>query len=1159
MPITATAVDSPVSTSAHAETCHEGFIDWHGLTMYRIPDFDAMPPFLVNVVSDGDVWTYVSSGGALTAGRIEPAKCIFPYVTDDLLHRNASHTGPRTALRVNRAGQSAATSVLWEPFRERRHVGTQRNLYKPIEGTQLVFEEIRPDLGLSFCYRWAPTSGLGLVRTAWLENLDPDTPVTVELIDGLMNLVPAGIELPTLQRAGCLINAYTQAEADAATGLVTISLTSRISDTADPHESLTANTVWSHGLEDPAIALTSDAFADFIEQRPAVRDTVRRNLATDYSLRASLTLAPASRQRWDLVVDAARTQSQTVALRKRLQRPADLRQDIDDQIKATRRGLTAIVAASDGQQCTADPKAAAHHFSSAMFNSMRGGTAPDGYAIDVADFLAFAEQRNRPAAQRLADVFGEQAGRTIDLFALHTRLDQTGDGDLIRLGLEYVPLSFGRRHGDPSRPWNMFAIRIQRPNGQRILDYQGNWRDIFQNWEALACSFPGLLDGMIAKFLNATTADGYNPYRISRDGIDWERPDPHDPWANIGYWGDHQIVYLLRLLELWDAHDPGGLGRRLEQRVYSYADVPYRIKPHAEVLRDPKHSIAFDTELDRAITRRVGSMGTDGRLSVDAEERVVHVTMAEKLLVPLLSKVCNLVPGGGIWMNTQRPEWNDANNALAGFGLSVVTTCYLRRYAVFVHGLIASHGTASLQISSPVADWLSQVTEILADVQSQTQGDGPDDRRRLEVLDRLGGAFEAYRAAVAAGITNAVAVRTDAVTKLLDLTRIHAEHTVRQNRRDDGLYHSYNLLDLRSAGKASVRRLDVMLEGQVAVLSSGLLEAQEAVSVLTAMFDSPLYRADVASFMLYPRRDRPGFLEHGVVDADAMTGNALLAEALRLGDRTLVEQDADGRIRFNASFSNAQDVSAALATLARDARFASLVEAHGASVVELFDATFDHHAFTGRSGTMYGYEGLGCVYWHMVAKLQVAAQECWLDAQDADADRQTLDALQRLYERIRDGLGFRKQAHQYGAFPTDAYSHTPGNRGAQQPGMTGQVKEEMLTRRAELGVTVRQGRIRFVPALIREEELLAEPALFGFTDDAGQSIALEVPARSVAFTIAQTPVIVTDSAASNAGPAIDVRFADGTTTRIAGHTLDANTSQELFRRTRRVAALHVHA
>ena len=55
---------------------------------------------------------------------------------------------------------------------------------------------------------------------------------------------------------------------------------------------------------------------------------------------------------------------------------------------------------------------------------------------------------------------------------------------------------------------------------------------------------------MICRFVSASTADGYNPYRITRDGIDWEVIDPADPWAHIGYWGDHQLIYLLKLLEI---------------------------------------------------------------------------------------------------------------------------------------------------------------------------------------------------------------------------------------------------------------------------------------------------------------------------------------------------------------------------------------------------------------------------------------------------------------------------------------------------------------------------------------------------------------------------------------------------------------------------------
>ena len=60
------------------------------------------------------------------------------------------------------------------------------------------------------------------------------------------------------------------------------------------------------------------------------------------------------------------------------------------------------------------------------------------------------------------------------------------------------------------------------------------------------------------------------------------------------------------------------------------------------------------------------------------------VNLIEKLLVSLLAKLANYIPEAGLWLNTQRPEWNDANNALVGHGVSVVTLCHLRRFVVFL-------------------------------------------------------------------------------------------------------------------------------------------------------------------------------------------------------------------------------------------------------------------------------------------------------------------------------------------------------------------------------------------------------------------------------------------------------------------------------------------
>ncbi len=104
--------------------------------------------------------------------------------------------------------------------------------------------------------------------------------------------------------------------------------------------------------------------------------------------------------------------------------------------------------------------------------------------------------------------------------------EKSGDVDMQRIVLEYLPLTFSRRHGDPSRPWNQFSIDIRNADGSDKLHYQGNWRDIFQNWEALAASYPEFAESFISKFVNASTADGYNPYRITKDGFEWEDSAP---------------------------------------------------------------------------------------------------------------------------------------------------------------------------------------------------------------------------------------------------------------------------------------------------------------------------------------------------------------------------------------------------------------------------------------------------------------------------------------------------------------------------------------------------------------------------------------------------------------------------------------------------------
>ncbi len=1134
--------------TTYVNAVQDGFVELEGERLYRIADLGRLAPFLVTLVSPADHWMFVTSSGGLTAGRVSPDTALFPYETDDRLYESQRHSGPLSILHVTRAGRTTR----WEPFGDLAD-GTarvERNLYKDGLSTTLVFEELNHELGLAFSATWQCSPRFGFVRTCRLRELD-GAPCTVALLDGLQNLLPHGATTALQGGYSNLLDAYKRAERDPS-GLAIFALSSTLTDLAEASEALRATVAWQLGLDGAETLLSSAQVAAFRRGEPVRGERDVRGRRGAFLLAAELALEPGATQTWRIVADVAQDAVAVAALARALSDdPLALAAALDADLARGRADLEGLVAAADGLQQSADPMVSAHHGANTLFNIMRGGIFANGYTLDSADLRAFVAVRSPRLLAERQEFFAALPPQ-LGVGELRALAAASGVADLERLCREYLPLTFSRRHGDPSRPWNRFSINVRGAGGARRLDYQGNWRDLFQNWEPLAYAFPTYLEGMLATFLSATTADGYNPYRITRSGVEWEVPEPSSPWANIGYWSDHQIIYLLKLLEAGERFAPGRLGELLDRPCYSHVNVPYRIKPYAELLADPADSIVFDWELEHTIVARVAARGADGKLLWDADEQVVHVSLAEKLLLLALAKLVNFVPEGGIWMNTQRPEWNDANNALVGKGLSVVTLAYLRRYLVFSRGLLAS-GPAELTLTAELGLLLDEVHSALAAGRPWLEG-GFDDTSRRALMDRLGAAGERYRQGLyGVGLSGERrALERATAVAALDLALAYVEQSLRANRRDDGLYHSYNLLRL-APGQAGVGRLAEMLEGQVAILSSGLLAPEESLALLGALRASAMYRADQDSYMLYPNRELAGFRAKNRLGAEHVRGLALPAALEAAGDGRLLARDVDGDYHFGGDIRNLRDLRAILADLARDERFAALVHAEGAQVEALFEQVFRHAEFTGRSGSFFAYEGLGSIYWHMVAKLLLAVQEVYLSALEAGAEAAVLAGLAEAYRSVRAGLGFQKSPAVYGAFPTDPYSHTPQGRGAQQPGMTGQVKEELLARLGELGVTIHSGRIAFRPRLLDPDEWSAGPGALSYIDLAGERRSLGLPPGALAFTLCQIPVVYV----RGAGPRISVRFADGTTRSEAGDCLDQQISRKIFERDGQVESVTV--
>ncbi len=1108
-------------------------------SFYKIHNFGSMESFFMSIVSSSDHWLFIASNGGLTAGRVSSEQALFPYYTEDKLADNNDNTGSKTILRVEKSNQV----WLWEPLTDRQYkqYDVERNIYKNVLGTALVFEEINHSLEIRYRYSWRTSEKFGFIKTVWIKNItSSDSAVQIELLDGVQNILPANVNSFTQNAFSCLLDAYKRSELDPKTGLGIFALNSTLTDLAEPSESLLATTVFQVGLIQVNHLLSSLQLERFRSGMGITPEDEVRGRRGAYFVQSQIKLDPHEELTWHLVADTHQDTADIVNLRHMINRnPLEMYQEVEKDIEANAEQLQRIVASADGCQICENKLRTSHHYANVMFNVMRGGIFADQYQIETADFLDFISIHLKQAIKTHADFF-DALPEKIQLSNLLERVDEQDSTNLVRLGYTYLPLTFSRRHGDPSRPWNKFAINIKKSDGTLRLDYEGNWRDIFQNWEALAYSYPEFIEGMIFTFLSATTADGYNPYRITRSGLEWEIPEPGNPWANIGYWSDHQIIYLQKLMEISNKFHPGQLQLFLDRPILSYANIPYRIKPYPNLIKDPYNTIQFDHAIENEIKERVISIGTDGKLMVTANGQVLHRSLAEKLLILLLAKLVNFVPEGGIWMNTQRPEWNDANNALVGKGLSVVTLGYLRRYVVFCDELLNQAPPMDLQISQEVVQLFSQIMAILERFQPYLAASFNDKQRR-NMMDALGQAGSDYRWNVYnksfSGELAHLSIHD--LSAFLKLTQHYIEHSLRANRRSDHLYHSYNILHLGEKS-ATIGHLDEMLEGQVAILSSGLLSGDESLALLQSLRNSALYISSQNTYILYPDKKLPSFLSKNTLTFDHVKDLQLPAVLVDAQDKSLFLRDQDGMYHFSGELHNAKDVRHALIVLEDQPQFAKLVSTEREKIAALFEDVFHHTKFTGRSGTFFAYEGLGSVYWHMVSKLILAAQETALRYQH-DA---VSTGLVEKYHDLCAGLGFNKSPAAFGAFPTDPYSHTPKGHGARQPGMTGVVKEEILTRQAEVGLVIDNGCLTFNSMLFNAKELLTTPASYTYSDLTGKPQRIDLAAGCMVYTVCEVPIVIRHADV----PRIEIFLTDGTHQSNNGNRLDEVHSRHIFKR-----------
>jgi hypothetical protein len=119
--------------------------------------------------------------------------------------------------------------------------------------------------------------------------------------------------------------------------------------------------------------------------------------------------------------------------------------------------------------------------------------------------------------------------------------------------------------------------------------------------------------------------------------------------------------------------------------------------------------------------------------------------------------------------------------------------------------------------------------------------------------------------------------------------------------------------------------------------------------------------------------------------------------------------------------------------------------------------------------------------------------------------------------------------------------------------MTGQVKEDFLSRMRELGIYIENGEIAFRFSMINPNEFLVQKKVFEYFDLKDEKQQIILNEGQLGFTFCQVPVIYTISQEDK----IKLTKNDGTWIELAGNTIKHDWSVSLFERDRRFSQIEV--
>jgi len=384
---------------------------------YKITNVNKMRPFFMSIVSAYDHWLFISSTGALSAGRKNSNNALFPYYTDDKISESHDVTGSKSIFHVNKNNKE----YLWEPFTKTSDFiyQNERNLYKNLRGNKVIFEEINNDLGLKFSYQWTTCDKYGFIKTSSIKNLNNED-ISITLVDGFQNILPWGLDESIQNNTSNLADAYKRNELDEDSKIGIFALSATIVDRAEPSEALKSNIVFHLGLDNCKVLLSSQQLDKFRKGYDVDQEIDVKAEKGAYFIHSSISLKENEKQEWLFVGDINKSSSDIVALKENIVNN-NLIEDINQEILNSSNELYKLVGSSDGIQLSSDRRRNIRHFANTLFNIMRGGIFDKDYLVEKNDFIKYLDNASKKCGHEMSSIISEWP----DHFDLHflTRLN----------------------------------------------------------------------------------------------------------------------------------------------------------------------------------------------------------------------------------------------------------------------------------------------------------------------------------------------------------------------------------------------------------------------------------------------------------------------------------------------------------------------------------------------------------------------------------------------------------------------------------------------------------------------------------------------------------------------------------------------------------------